>query len=182
MGSLRWFTTVNPLKTTSQLRRAGPQPVDGTVLEPCVEDSSTNVLCTTLIRANGNKRAAGTVSGRLASTATDRLVITRPDDWHLHVRDGEGLKSVVPHTAEHFSRAIIMPNLVPPVTTAQQASCVGDSVCAGLVEVISSSQKDIRLSHLRAGIVVQGPCPGCSAREQPVPAPDDPVPDRQHAG
>ena len=84
------------------------------------------------MRANINTWAAGTVSGRLASTATDRLVITRPDDWHLHVRDGEGLKSVVPHTAEHFSRAIIMPNLVPPVTTAQQASCVGDS--AGLVE------------------------------------------------
>lgn len=50
--------------------------------------------------------------------AADTLVITRPDDWHLHVRDGAGLKSVVPHSARYFGRAIIMPNLVPPVTTA----------------------------------------------------------------
>ncbi|KAL6778611.1 hypothetical protein ACKKBF_B15450 [Auxenochlorella protothecoides x Auxenochlorella symbiontica] len=49
------------------------------------------------------------------------LTIIRPDDWHLHVRDGPGLASVVPHTAEHFGRAIIMPNLVPPVTTTPMA-------------------------------------------------------------
>ncbi len=65
---------------------------------------------------------------RLASTAAaasaaapDSLTITRPDDWHLHVRDGAGLQSVVPHTAAVFGRAIIMPNLVPPVTTAAAA-------------------------------------------------------------
>ena len=52
---------------------------------------------------------------------TDTLTITRPDDWHLHVRDGEPLHTVVPHTAAQFARAIIMPNLRPPVTTAQQA-------------------------------------------------------------
>jgi len=52
---------------------------------------------------------------------TDILTITRPDDWHLHVRDGEPLRTVVPHTAAQFARAIIMPNLRPPVTTAQQA-------------------------------------------------------------
>ena len=52
---------------------------------------------------------------------TDTLTITRPDDWHLHVRDGEPLRTVVPHTAAQFARAIIMPNLRPPVTTAQQA-------------------------------------------------------------
>ena len=51
----------------------------------------------------------------------DILEITRPDDWHLHVRDGEALKTVVPHTAAQFGRAIIMPNLKPPVTTAAQA-------------------------------------------------------------
>lgn len=51
----------------------------------------------------------------------EALVITQPDDWHLHVRDGEGLKSVVPHTAAAFGRAIIMPNLVPPITTAAAA-------------------------------------------------------------
>ena len=50
-----------------------------------------------------------------------KLVITRPDDWHLHVRDGDALNTVVPHTAAQFGRAIIMPNLRPPVTTAAQA-------------------------------------------------------------
>ena len=56
-----------------------------------------------------------------APIATTNLTITRPDDWHLHVRDGEALRTVVPHTAAQFSRAIIMPNLRPPVTTAAQA-------------------------------------------------------------
>ncbi|MEZ7828612.1 dihydroorotase [Brachymonas denitrificans] len=49
------------------------------------------------------------------------LTITRPDDWHLHVRDGAPLSTVVPHTAAQFGRAIIMPNLKPPVITAAQA-------------------------------------------------------------
>ncbi|NQW94128.1 MAG: dihydroorotase [Polaromonas sp.] len=52
---------------------------------------------------------------------TTSLTITRPDDWHLHVRDGNALHTVVPHTAAQFARAIIMPNLRPPVTTAAQA-------------------------------------------------------------
>jgi dihydroorotase len=51
----------------------------------------------------------------------DKLTLTRPDDWHLHVRDGAALAAVVPHTAAQFGRAIIMPNLRPPVTTAAQA-------------------------------------------------------------
>ncbi|MBY4595879.1 dihydroorotase [Ottowia caeni] len=54
-------------------------------------------------------------------TAQQTLTLTRPDDWHLHVRDGAALSSVVPHTAAQFGRAIIMPNLKPPVTTAAQA-------------------------------------------------------------
>ena len=49
------------------------------------------------------------------------ITLTRPDDWHLHVRDGDALHTVVPHTATQFGRAIIMPNLRPPVTTAAQA-------------------------------------------------------------
>ena len=49
------------------------------------------------------------------------ITLTRPDDWHLHVRDGAAMRDVVPHTAAQFARAIIMPNLKPPVTTAQQA-------------------------------------------------------------
>ncbi len=52
---------------------------------------------------------------------TQQITITRPDDWHLHVRDGAALQTVVPHTAAQFGRAIIMPNLKPPVTTAAQA-------------------------------------------------------------
>ena len=52
---------------------------------------------------------------------TNTLTLTRPDDWHLHVRDGDALRTVVPHTAAQFGRAIIMPNLRPPVTTAEQA-------------------------------------------------------------
>ena len=51
----------------------------------------------------------------------NELTLTRPDDWHLHVRDGDALRTVVPHTAAQFGRAIIMPNLRPPVTTAVQA-------------------------------------------------------------
>ncbi|WP_024298911.1 dihydroorotase [Methylomicrobium lacus] len=50
-----------------------------------------------------------------------KLTITRPDDWHLHVRNGAMLKAVLPHTARQFARAIIMPNLKPPVTTVEQA-------------------------------------------------------------
>jgi dihydroorotase len=51
----------------------------------------------------------------------DEITITRPDDWHLHVRDGAALAAVVPDSARQFGRAIIMPNLKPPVTTAAQA-------------------------------------------------------------
>ena len=51
----------------------------------------------------------------------DRLTITRPDDWHLHLRDGQAMASVLEDTARRFARAIVMPNLVPPVRTTQQA-------------------------------------------------------------
>lgn len=49
------------------------------------------------------------------------LTLTRPDDWHLHVRDGDAMRCVVPHTARQMGRAIIMPNLKPPITTVQAA-------------------------------------------------------------
>ena len=51
----------------------------------------------------------------------DTLTLIQPDDWHVHVRDGAALSTVVPHTARQFARALIMPNLKPPVTTAQAA-------------------------------------------------------------
>ncbi|EPX79238.1 dihydroorotase [Litoreibacter arenae] len=58
------------------------------------------------------------------------LTITRPDDWHLHLRDGDMLKAVLPETARHFGRAIIMPNLVPPVVTARDAAEYRDRIMA----------------------------------------------------
>jgi dihydroorotase len=51
----------------------------------------------------------------------DTITLRRPDDWHLHLRDGEALHAVLPFTAERFARAIVMPNLKPPVTTTEQA-------------------------------------------------------------
>jgi dihydroorotase len=65
-------------------------------------------------------------------TATQTLTLTRPDDWHLHVRDGEALRAVVPHTAAQFGRAIIMPNLKPPVTTAAQAVAYRERIRAAV--------------------------------------------------
>ncbi|MBW7472399.1 dihydroorotase [Marinobacter sp. M216] len=59
---------------------------------------------------------------------TDQITLTRPDDWHLHVRDGDVLKDVVPATAACFGRAIIMPNLVPPVTTTADALAYRDRI------------------------------------------------------
>lgn len=53
---------------------------------------------------------------------TQTLTITRPDDWHLHLRDGEALRAVLPDTARQFARAIVMPNLRPPVTTTEMAA------------------------------------------------------------
>ena len=60
------------------------------------------------------------------------LSITRPDDWHLHLRDGDALSAVLPHTARQFGRAIVMPNLKPPVTTVEQAAAYRDRILAAL--------------------------------------------------
>ena len=63
---------------------------------------------------------------------TQSLTIARPDDWHLHLRDGAMLAAVLPETARHFSRAIIMPNLIPPVVTGAQAVAYRDRILAAL--------------------------------------------------
>ncbi|MBE0553523.1 MAG: dihydroorotase [Rhodobacteraceae bacterium] len=63
-----------------------------------------------------------------------RITLRRPDDWHLHLRDGAMLKGVLPETARHFARAIIMPNLVPPVVTGDQAAAYRDRILAALPE------------------------------------------------
>jgi dihydroorotase len=65
---------------------------------------------------------------------TNRVTIRKPDDWHLHVRDGAMLRAVLPYTAKHFGRAILMPNLVPPVRTTQDAIAYRERVFAALPE------------------------------------------------
>ena len=61
-----------------------------------------------------------------------RIIITRPDDWHLHLRDGEHMRAVLPDTARRFARAIVMPNLRPPVTTTAAALEYRDRILAAL--------------------------------------------------
>ena len=65
---------------------------------------------------------------------SETLTIRRPDDWHVHLRDGEMLRSVVGHTARQFARAIVMPNLTPPVTRAADASAYRERIVAPLPE------------------------------------------------
>ncbi len=63
---------------------------------------------------------------------TYTLTLRRPDDWHLHLRDGAMLRAVLPETARHFGRSIIMPNLVPPVVTGDDARAYRDRILAAL--------------------------------------------------
>jgi dihydroorotase len=67
----------------------------------------------------------------------NELTLTRPDDWHLHLRDGDVLSTVVPHTAAQFGRAIVMPNLKPPITTAVQAVAYRNRILAAVPPGIS---------------------------------------------
>ncbi|KAK8970288.1 hypothetical protein KSP40_PGU004197 [Platanthera guangdongensis] len=91
-------------------------------------------------------QSAGAVRFRLPSgvpkyeTPTERAIftpkmelrITKPDDWHLHLRDGDLLEAVLPHSARHFGRAIVMPNLKPPITTTAAALTYRDSILKAL--------------------------------------------------
>jgi len=63
---------------------------------------------------------------------SERITIRKPDDWHLHVRDGAMLRASLPFTARHFGRAIIMPNLLPPVVTVKEAMAYRDRILAAL--------------------------------------------------
>jgi len=69
-----------------------------------------------------------------STTLTSSITITRPDDWHLHLRDEAAMRSVLPHTARQFARAIVMPNLRPPVTTAAQAAAYRERIQAAVPE------------------------------------------------
>jgi len=62
--------------------------------------------------------------------ATDTLTLTRPDDWHLHLRDAAALQAVLPHTTAQFARAIVMPNLRPPITTTAMAMAYRERILA----------------------------------------------------
>jgi dihydroorotase len=65
---------------------------------------------------------------------TERLILRRPDDWHLHLRDGAALQAVLPATAAQFARAIVMPNLKPPVTTAAMARAYRERILSARPE------------------------------------------------
>lgn len=78
------------------------------------------------------------LSAEQASSATtnfgETLTIVRPDDWHVHLRDGKALEAVVADTARHFARAIVMPNLKPPVTTVAQALIYRDAILKAVMK------------------------------------------------
>jgi dihydroorotase len=71
-------------------------------------------------------------SARWRSPEVTSLRLTRPDDWHLHLRDGAALAAVLPYSAARFARAIVMPNLAPPVTTTEQARAYRARILAAL--------------------------------------------------
>ncbi len=82
--------------------------------------------------ATENTLAPGTGLRYFKGAMTQTLTIRRPDDWHLHLRDGSMLRAVLPETARHFARAIVMPNLVPPVVTSTQASRYAERIMEAL--------------------------------------------------
>src|ERR1700722_15307876 len=66
------------------------------------------------------------------ASSPDQITIRRPDDWHVHLRDGAMMAAVLPYTARQFARAIVMPNLVPPVTTIAAALAYRERILAAL--------------------------------------------------
>jgi dihydroorotase len=90
---------------------------------------------------------------------TDRLTIRRPDDWHLHLRDGAMLRAVLPHSTAHFARAIIMPNLTPPVVTTADATAYRERILAALPD-------GARFTPLMTAYLTEGTDPDDLARGQ----------------
>lgn len=80
------------------------------------------------------------------SNSQQRLVIRRPDDWHVHLRDGDMLAAVVEHTAHQFGRSVVMPNLSPPITTVQQAQNYRERILAALP--VSASFEPLLTAYL----------------------------------
>ncbi len=73
--------------------------------------------------------------------AQESLSLVRPDDWHVHLRDGAMMAAVLPFTARAFARAIVMPNLVPPVTTVAAAEAYRARILAALPAGIGASRR-----------------------------------------
>lgn len=65
-------------------------------------------------------------------TSLQTLTIPKPDDWHVHLRDGAMLRAVLPYTAHHFARAVVMPNLKPPVITTADAKAYRERILQAL--------------------------------------------------
>ncbi len=80
----------------------------------------------------------------------DKLTIARPDDWHLHLRDGAALESVLPYTARQFARAIVMPNLRPPVTTVEAARGYRERIRAALARANAGRATPLEFEPLLA--------------------------------
>jgi dihydroorotase len=79
---------------------------------------------------------------------SERITIRKPDDWHLHVRDGEMLKASLPYTAEKFGRAILMPNLIPPVRTTADAVAYRERVMAALPKGLDNKFQPLMTCYL----------------------------------
>lgn len=89
-----------------------------------------------------------TGSSAASPPPTTTLTLTRPDDWHLHVRDGVGLDAVIGHTAKVFGRAIVMPNLKPPVTTVAEALAYRERIVAAATRVGATSFEPLMTLYL----------------------------------
>jgi dihydroorotase len=91
---------------------------------------------------------------------TDTITIRRPDDWHVHLRDGNMLKLVAPYTARQFARAIVMPNLAPPVTTVEQASAYRDRIAAAAGQGFTPLMTCYLTDRIEAGELARGHAEG----------------------
>jgi dihydroorotase len=94
----------------------------------------------------------------------DKLTITRPDDWHLHLRDGPALESVLEHSARRFARAIVMPNLRPPVTTVESARAYRERIRAALGRVNAARTTPLEFEPLMTLYLTDNTSPAEIAR------------------
>ena len=103
---------------------------------------------------------------------TDRLTIRRPDDWHVHLRDGAMLEQVARHTARQFARAIVMPNLSPPVTTAKEGAAYRDRIRAAVPQAFAFTPLIVAYltDHSDAGELARGHAEGVFTAAKLYPA------------